>query len=114
MLYANGILQESTNPEKQSMNGTDISGDISNPQRLTIGDAYLQDNPFPGDLDDIRIFRSVLTEQQIIDLASLMVEVKPPVTHVKQDLSSIHLIPDLPKDPALLLPAMVRLTISVL
>jgi len=101
-LYANGMLQQSTNPDKPSTNGTDITGDISNPQRLTIGDAYLLDNPFPGDLDDLRIFRSVLTEKQIIDLASLMVEVKPTAANVKQDLHAIHLIPDFAKRPRII------------
>ncbi|MBL7186923.1 MAG: DUF1593 domain-containing protein [Phycisphaerae bacterium] len=50
---------------------------MSNPQRLTIGDAYLCDNPFAGDLDDIRIYLGALTDQQIADIASLAVQASP-------------------------------------
>ena len=46
------------------------TGSISNPQNLFIGDASRLDNPFQGELDDIRIFRFALTEQQIAYIAS--------------------------------------------
>ena len=69
-LYADGVALPPLQPEKAAVNGTDQTGDISNPQRLTIGDAYLCDNPFPGDMDDIRIYLGVLSDEQIAALVS--------------------------------------------
>ena len=71
-LYANGVLQKSIDPNHPRSNGTDLTGSISNPQRLTIGDAFVLDAPFEGDLDDIRIFRAALTDEQIIDLGKAL------------------------------------------
>jgi len=71
-LYANGKLLAPTKPEDERVNGTDRSGDISNPQRLTIGDAYLCDNPFPGGLDDIRVYLGALSDKQIADLGKAL------------------------------------------
>jgi hypothetical protein len=70
-LYADGVLQESIDSDHPRSNGIDITGSISNPQRLTIGDAFVLDAPFEGDLDDIRIFRIALTQQQIAAIGSL-------------------------------------------
>jgi len=67
-LYADGVLLKSIEPGNFSSNGIDRTGNISNPQRLTIGDAYLCDNPTEGGLDDLRIFRLALTDEQIADL----------------------------------------------
>ena len=63
-LYANGVRQQAIDATAKSC-GIDKTGSISNPQRLTIGDAYVLDAPFGGDLDDVRIFRSALTDEQI-------------------------------------------------
>ena len=68
-LYANGVLQQTIDPDNLSSNGIDRTGSISNPQRLTFGDAHLLDNPFAGDLDDLRIFRLALTDEQIAAMA---------------------------------------------
>jgi hypothetical protein len=70
-LYADGVLLKSIEPDNPRSNGIDVSGDISNPQRLTIGDAFVLDAPFGGDLDDIRIFRTALTQKQISAIGSL-------------------------------------------
>jgi hypothetical protein len=68
-LYANGTRLAPVKPGDVRVNGTDRSGDISNPQRLTIGDAYLCDNPFPGGLDDLRVYLGVLSDREIAKLA---------------------------------------------
>lgn len=74
--YANGVLLAPSVPEKSAgskrsdRTGVDITGSIANPQRLTIGDANSLDNPYPGDLDDLRLYRSALTEAQIAELAA--------------------------------------------
>ena len=75
--YANGVPLLPTNPEKAAIDGVDRTGSIANPQRLTIGDAYLCDNPFAGDMDDIRIYLGTLTERQIADMATLAVQASP-------------------------------------
>ncbi len=67
-LYANGVRQQAIDQSEKS-GGVDKTGSISNPQRLTIGDAYVLDAPFGGELDDIRIFRCALTDEQIASLA---------------------------------------------
>lgn len=43
-------------------------GDISNPRELFIGDASRLDNPFGGEMDDIRLFRSTLDNNQVAAL----------------------------------------------
>jgi hypothetical protein len=56
LIYADGVLKGEVE---------DGSGSIANPVDLVIGDASRDDNFVPGDLDDIRFFRLVLTEAQI-------------------------------------------------
>lgn len=67
--YANGILQTSIKPNDPFYDGVDRVGNISNPQNLFIGDASRVDNPFKGEMDDIRIYKSALTPQQIINIS---------------------------------------------
>lgn len=66
--YANGILQKSIKPYDPFYDGVDRVGNISNPQDLYIGDASRVDNPFEGEMSDIRIYKSVLTQEQIINI----------------------------------------------
>ena len=68
-MYADGKRLLPTDPSKANVDGVDRTGDISNPQRLTIGDAYLSDNPFPGDMDDVRVYLGVLSDAEIAKLA---------------------------------------------
>ena len=69
-LYANGVLQESIDPEAPKSNGIDETGSITNPQRLTIGDAYVLDAPYMGDMDEVRIYRAALSNEQIAALVA--------------------------------------------
>ena len=70
-VYVNGVLQDSPMPDNDDYDGIDrTTSSISNPQQLIIGDSKRLDNPFAGELDDIRIFRSTLTGAQVAKLAA--------------------------------------------
>ena len=68
-LYFDGVLQPSIDPSSHHYDGVDRTGSISNPRELFIGDASRRDNPFKGELDDIRIDRSPLSMHQVAALS---------------------------------------------
>jgi hypothetical protein len=70
-LYIDGRLQPSTDPQNDLFNGIDLTGDISNPRELVIGDSSRRDNSLPGELADIRIYRGALHESQVPGVARL-------------------------------------------
>jgi len=70
-LYVDGVRQLSSRPDDPKYDGVDRTDSISNPQLFIIGDACRLDNPYQGGLDDVRLFRSVLTEQQIDAIGAL-------------------------------------------
>ena len=67
--YVDGVQQKSIRPYDKYFDGVDRVGNISNPQNLFIGMASRLDNPFLGEIDDIRIYKSALTPQQIAKIA---------------------------------------------
>ncbi len=75
-LYADGVLQKASRPDDPKFDGIDRTGSIANPQNLFIGDASRLDNPFIGEMDDIIIFRSALTDDQVANLASKVNETR--------------------------------------
>ena len=70
-LYADGVEQVSIDPGNPEDDGSDLCGDISNPRALRFGDSARDNSPIPADLDEIRIFRGVLTESDIAEIAEL-------------------------------------------
>lgn len=68
--YVDGMEQKSVSPHDPSYDGVDRVGDISNPQNLFIGMASRLDNPFQGELDDIRIYRKALSPAQIARISA--------------------------------------------
>ena len=52
-------------PDNPKFDGVDRTGSIMNTRDLIIGDASMLDNPFIGELDDIKIFRTALTDDQV-------------------------------------------------
>jgi hypothetical protein len=70
-LLIDGKLQPPTAPESDLSNGMDQTGDLSNPKELIIGGSSRRDEPFKGELADLRIYRSALNESQAIAIARL-------------------------------------------
>lgn len=68
-LYANGNPLPTSNPGNPGGDGTDLTGALSNPRPLFVGDSSREDAPFHGDLDDLRVFREALTPGQVAAIA---------------------------------------------
>jgi hypothetical protein len=70
-LFIDGKVQPSTEPQNNLFNGVDLTGDISNPRELVIGDSSRRDNSLPGELADLRVYRGALHESQVAGIARL-------------------------------------------
>lgn len=69
-LYANGVVLPTSNPGNPGADGTDRTGSISNPRDLYLGDSSREDAPYHGGFDDLRFFRSALTDRQVAAIAA--------------------------------------------
>ena len=70
-VVVDGVEQESVEPDNVEDNGVDGAGSISNPGKpLILGDTGRIDNPWKGEMDDFRLFRKVLTEEEIANIVA--------------------------------------------